>query len=336
MSYNVFLAKESRAGEQRVGLTSSDVATLIAAGHSVFIESDAGLAAGYKDEDYQTVGAHIVELDATSPNSYLKAFKNIDIIVRVKRPDREREILESKTMHPGMMMIGAFDPYESESEHVNEYHRAGIDAYSLDQAKPDDPINVLTAMSRLAGKLSLRDAISKFKGRVNKVVIIGFGEVGKSALLEALEQKLKTLVLVGSQEAKEAVLALHATSSILDRSLPLVEQHQIILEATKDADIIITSARKAGQKAPLLFPKISLNAMKPGAVIVDMAISEGGNVDGSKHDETITNERGVIITNVSGYPKTLPEEASILWSKASLNFILKVSHNRESIDLKPI
>lgn len=336
MSFNVFLAKESRAGEQRVGLTSSDVATLIAAGHSVFIESDAGLGAGYKDEDYQTVGANIVELDATSPNSYLNAFKNIDIIVRVKRPDREREILESKAMHPGMMMIGAFDPYESESEHVDEYHRAGIYAYSLDQAKPDDPINVLTAMSRLAGKLALRDAISKFEGRVNKVVIIGFGEVGKSALIEALEQKLTTLVLVGSQEAKETVLALHATASILDRSLPPSDQHQIILEATKDADIIITSARKAGQKAPLLFPKMSLDAMKPGAVIVDMAISEGGNVYGSKHDETITNERGVIITNISGYPKTLPEEASILWSKASLNFILKLSHNPESIDLKPI
>lgn len=337
MIYKIFLAKESRAGERRVALIPQDIATLIEKGHSVCVESNAGLAAGYKDEAYQAVGASIVEISESKLSSYTDSFKNINMIVRAKRPNRQREKLECQAFKAGTIMIGALDPLESESNHVGEYHSAGIEAYSIDQAKlpSTDPMNVLAAMSRFAGELALNDALSKCQNTVNKVVIIGLGEVGRSALAEAMKLTLPVSVIIGDETKARELETTGANAYVIDRSLSLEDQQQKICSIISDADIVITTARKAGQPAPLLIPKSSLDVMKHNAVIVDMTISEGGNVYGSKHDETIKTERNVLITNVSGYPKVMPHEASALWSKASLHFILRLAEDPNSIALKP-
>lgn len=337
MMYNIFLTKESRAGERRVALIPNDVEALVAKGHSVCVENNAGLAAGYKDAAYQAVGASIAKITEASQRSYTDIFKNINMVVRAKRPSRQREKLEYKAVKPGTIMIGALDPFEAGSNHVNEYHSAGILAYSIDQAvlPPTDPMNVLAAMSRFAGELALKDALSKCQNTINKVVIIGLGEVGRSALNEALKQKIPVVVIVGNEEKAKQMASSGAVTYVIDRSLSLHDQQQQICPVISEADIIITTARKSGQQAPLLIPKTSLDVMKPGAVIVDMTISEGGNVYGSKHDETIRTERNVLVTNVSGYPKVMPHEASALWSKASLHFILRLAENADSIALKP-
>lgn len=337
MTHSIFLAKESRAGEQRVALVPADVAVLSEKGHSVFIESGAGSAAGFNDADYQSAGATVVNIPELSFNTLSNIFKEITMIVRAKRPDREREQLESKTFQPGTILIGALDPFESNSNHIAEYHEAGIHAYSIDQEPLpiDDPANLLASMSRLAGKLALEDAVSKSQGPVKNVVIIGYGTAGKAALQQALSRSYSASVIVGSEkkvnDLKEEGVKAHA----VDRSLPLQEQQMKILSIIKEADIVITTARKSGQVAPLLIPKHSLDQMKPHAVIVDMAISEGGNVFGSKHDETIKTDRNLLITNVSGYPKIIPHEASILWSQATLGFILRLEENPSSIQIKP-
>ena len=171
MAYHIFLAKESRAGEQRVALIPSDVARLIDKGHDFFVEHHAGLAAGFDDTAYQAVGATIVHLSASELNSYVETFQHIDVIVRAKRPDRAREQLEAQAFRPGMIMIGALDPFESESHHIAEYHQANIHAYSIDQANlaATDPMNVLAAMSRLSGKLALQDALSTSASRCNRM-----------------------------------------------------------------------------------------------------------------------------------------------------------------------
>ncbi len=337
MTFNLFLAKESRAGERRVALIPQDVETLIEQGHTVFVEQEAGLGAGYEDKAYRRVGAQIVARSETELSSYQNAFRAINLVVRAKRPNRQREQLEHQALQKGTLMIGALDPLERGSPHIDEYHRAGIIAYSIDQAKlpASDPMNVLAAMSRLAGKLSLQDALSKSQNKVNKVVIIGLGEVGRSALAEAKNQGLPTEVMVGDDTKAKNVTSTGVHAFVVDRSQPLEIQQQKISSIVSEADIVITSARKAGEKAPLLIPKATLDQMKPHAIIVDMALSEGGNVDGSKHDETIITERKVLITNVSGYPKAMPHEASILWSKASLNFILKLASNPNALPLNP-
>lgn len=338
MSNRILLVKETRAGEQRVGLVPSDVSILVDQGHSLFVEAGAGLGAGFSDDDYRAAGADIVAIDASSAESFKKAFSNIDMLVRAKRPERCREVLENQALQPGTIMIGALDPLELGSEHIAEYHRAGIVAYSIDQLRlpSDDPMNILAAMSRFAGELALQDALSKCKHTINKVVIIGLGIVGQSALAEALSQKLPVTVIVANDAKAAEVTALGASAIIVDRSLSLDEQQSLICDSLVDADIVITAARRSGQPAPLLVPKRTIDQMQHHAVIVDMSISEGGNVQGSKHDAVVLAENGVQIINESGYPKVLPKQASELWSRGNVHFITKLSQDASSIDLEPM
>ncbi len=325
--FKIFLSKESRAGEQRVALIPKHVKQLIEQGHTVAIEQDAGVGAGFSNQDYQAAGASVVTIKQQSQASFASALKDINLIVRAKRPSAAREALEIQAVKPGTKMVGALDPLESHSDHIAQYHKVGLQAYSIDQlALPaDDPMNILAAMSRLAGQLSLKDAIQKCQHTVKSVAIIGFGEAGRSAFFEAKHQGLQATVIVGNSLTADKVRAAKGKALIVDRALPLEQQQSLIKEAISTADIVITTARKAGQKAPILIPESTLTTMKSGVVVVDLAISEGGNVAGSQHDETIKHASGVLITNVSGYPKVVPGQASELWSQASLAFIQQLS-----------
>lgn len=336
MIYNILVVKETRAGESRVALTPNDVEAMIKNGHSITVEKNAGLEAGYNDKTYQDAGASIVKIAESKLSSYKDTFKNFNMIVRVKRPDLQREKLENKAFQAGTIMVGALDPFEKKSSHTNEYRSAGILAYSIDQAKlsPTDPMNLLAAMSRLTGQLALNDAISKCNNNINKVVIIGVGTAGQSALDEAVKLKLPVTAIVRNKTKAIELQTLGINTFVINRTSSLQHQQRDISTIISDADIVITTARKAGEKAPLLIPMSSLDKMKQNAVIVDLALSEGGNVYGSQHDKTITTEGNVLITNVSGYPKIMPREASTLWSKASLHFIIRLAKDPGSIALK--
>ncbi len=333
----ILLVKESRAGECRVALVPCDAQRLIEEGYAILVESDAGLAAGYPNELYQQIGAKIVDLDDQCLASYISLFSQVDMIVRVKRADRIREQLEAQAMKAGTLMIGALDPFEVNSTHIDEYHAAGILAYSIDQARlpVHDPMNVLAAMSRFAGQLALQDACAKHSQQINKVVIIGLGVVGQSALEEALHLKLPVWAVVSTETQANSLKKLGVNICKIDRSLTLIMQQKAINQLIMEADIVIASARRAGQRAPLLIPKSSLDVMKSHAVVVDMAISEGGNVEGSRHDETVETANNVLITNVSGYPKSIPHETSVFWSRASLGFILGLANPSIIVPLQP-
>ena len=158
------MVKETREGESRVSLVPRDIKKLIEQGHHVFFEHRAGEGAQFFDQDYQNAGAVIRYISDETILSYQEYFKDIDLIVRAKRPERSREILESKTISKETIMIGALDPLEKQSPHIQEYHEANIIAYSIDQLHlpPDDPMNLLAVMSKIAGKLALLNAIKHF------------------------------------------------------------------------------------------------------------------------------------------------------------------------------
>lgn len=335
--FNLLVTHETRAQEKRVSLIPLDAKRLIAAGHRVFVEHHAGVAAGFSDQDYQQIGAQVRYLQGEQLASYQALLHDIDLVVRAKRPTRTREILENQAMQAGTRMIGALDPLEKHAHHLEEYHRAGIVAYSIDQLTlaTDDPMNVLAQMSRLAGRLALQDACRQCRRLPQKVVIIGFGTVGQAALQAALAQNLPTTVIVSRAEQAAVVNGLNAAADILERSLALSQQQAFIKNHLLDADIVITSARQANQPAPLLIPASTLQQMQPGAVIVDMALSEGGNVEGAVHDETHCLGNHIIVTNQSGYPKALPAEASRLWSTASRLVIEKLA-GEDALDLSPL
>lgn len=323
MRFTLFITKETRALEQRVSLIPTDVQTLIAQGHEVQVEHEAGLGAGFTDEDYQRVGAGIRTLATTDEAGYRQLFAGIHLVVRVKRPMRAREIIEHRAILPGTLMIGALDPLEKNSTHYSEYQTAGIVAHSIDQLSLSvtDPRNVLASMSVLAGRLALLDALEKSPLAAAHVVVIGFGTVGQSVCQAACLQGLRVTVLVGRASHIPMVEAMGGQAVWLDRSLSLDQQQALVKSVILQADIIISGARQANQLAPLLIPHTTLMVLKPGAVVVDMALSEGGNVEGASHDATQVLDNGVIVTNVSGYPKAVPIEASIAWSRASLHVI---------------
>lgn len=332
MNKTILIVKETRAGETRVALIPADVKKLVTVGFTVFVEQGAGQAAGFTDQDYITNGAIIRELKNNDLAAFEIFFKDIDIIARVKRPDRAREILENKTILSGAIMVGALDPLEKNSEHMEEYHQKNIQPHSIDQLKLEitDPMNLLAAMSRMAGRLALLDAVKKSKSLINKVVIIGFGGVGQSAFAEAIQQKFNTTVLLNNAAQCKQVQNDSGTAVVLNSDALLAEQQNTVKEIVIDADIVITGARKPNELAPLLIPLTTLQQMKSGAVIVDMALSEGGNVENSEHDMDKILGNGVIVTNTSGYPKAHPQEASIAWSQATMLYILKccMSTNR--------
>ncbi len=329
MRYHILVPKETRAGEQRVGLTPQDVARLMNEGANVFIESTAGEGADFTDQDYQSVGASIRHLSTNNPHAYQQLFQDINLILRVKRPERAREILENTTIAPGTIMVGALDPLERNSAHIQEYHRAGIIAYSIDQLalSPEDPMNILSAMSKIAGRLAVKDAIQKFQSlhhqkHIKKLIIIGFGAIGRSALAEAVTLKLPVTIILTNLEVAKTLQAQGINVRTLDAGANLAQQQTSIRKELLDADIVITSARKHNQPAPMLIPLETLQVMQAGSVIVDMALSEGGNVEGSEHDLTRFLGNNVMVTNTSGYPKMVPREASEQWSRANLHFTL--------------
>jgi NAD/NADP transhydrogenase alpha subunit len=336
MKFKILLVKESRAGETRVGLTPPDVKELVSLGHIVFVEHNAGEWIDAYDQDYVNSGGVIRVLENKSLDSYKKLFDGINFVVRVKRANKEREILETQAMNKKTVMLGALDPLEKDSSHIREYHNNCIIGYSIDQLDlgKDDPMNILTTMSKIAGKLAVLDAINKFhKQKPKKAVIIGYGVAGKAAFEEATKQGLSVMVVLRNIRNISAIEKIGGNVFILCSGEAIEEQQDKIKNILLDADIVIASARKSNETAPVFITQNTMGCMKRGAVIVDLALSEGGNIEGSKHDETLVFGNDVIVTNSSGYPKACPKEASAVWSRANLEFIKKLENG--NISLQP-
>ena len=329
-AFNILVLKETREGEARVSLIPNDVSKLIELGHRINIESGAGKKAGHSDEDYVSAGALIRKADDDSLDSL---FSEITLVIRVKRPIRHRETAELKSITPNTIMLGALDPLEAGSPHISEYKNAKIQAYSIDQIKmePSDPMNILASMSDIAGRMALQDAIEKSKVKsVRNALIIGAGTASMAAIKEARSKGLDVRVILTSSNKSDLISNLGAMPILMSRKLNKSKQQAFIEMAAKDADVIVTAARRPKQKAPMLFPLSILDKMKDGACIVDLAISEGGNVEGSKHDTTVQLGNNVQVTNVSAYPKTMPSFASEKWSQASTAFVTLLSKSPDN------
>lgn len=331
---NILVPKESKANETRVGLTPTDAKILISKNLNVYIESNAGKLAGFTNEDYLSVGAVIRdEIDdlCSKPENLNGLFRDIDFILRAKRPSEFREDIELNYIKPNTVIVAAFDPYENNGKHLKQYKEKAIIIYSIDQAKisNDDPMNVLASMSKMAGKLAFESALKLLNKDLKTTLIIGGGNAGISAAREA-QKVSKTIIIKRSHKASYENIFENIIIMPEEISLDIIKQQAFIKKYSLAADIIITTARAPQQKAPLLFSVATLNELHSGTVIVDLALSEGGNVEGSQHDKTIVRDNGVIITNESGYPKKYPHEASILWSRANLEFIMNYIENPDN------
>lgn len=324
MSRLFLLVRETRAGETRVALTPDAVRRLHSSGIAMAFESGAGVCAGFSDDDFEAAGAQRRDTVADDDVEAMRAlFEGVHTVVRVKRASavRERaEIAAFGQIATVRRMVGALDTLERGSSHVQAWQALGIDVVSLDQM-PD--VGLLRAMSELTGALCLRDAVRRCApARPVCIALIGFGVSGRSALLAALQHDSVERVVVLGRRASDVQDDRRVHFVAAEPEAPLTEQQRVVRDLVIDADIVVASARRSNTPAPLLIPTATLLAMKPGAVVVDLALTEGGNVEGAQHDQTLT-VGSVQVCNVSGYPKAQPNKASQLWSDATLRFFAK-------------
>lgn len=318
MRFNqILVVKETSQDEKRVALTPLAVNTLINKGYRVLVETDAGIKAGFTNDEYKKVGAEIFLLTSAG-------FPSETFIVRVLRPSKERELIENKFFNANTGMLGFLFPFVAD-DHIATWKSLGLTTLSFDLFKSlsiNDPMNAQAAMSRIAGRLAYRHAIKVYQGNNPvKVSVIGAGAAGMSVAMEAIKNKVPVQMFGRKEERRVELEKMGIKYLVLpeaDMQISFIQSH--LVEET----IIITAAREPGKKAPLLVDEKSLSLLPAKSVVVDLAISNGGNVAGSKHDQEITVANDVYLINISGYPKTEPKASSEIYAECVVNFLTAI------------
>jgi NAD/NADP transhydrogenase alpha subunit len=237
--------------------------------------------------------------------------------------DKAQALEENQRFHENTAMLGFLFPF-MDLPHITVWQQLGLTTLSFDLFESlsiDDPKNAQAAMSRIAGRLSFCDALKHYQGdKPIFVSIIGTGAVGMSAAFEAKQQGFPVQVF-GRSERHHAVLS---EMGIAYHILPSENPIEFIQTHLKESTIIITSARTAGKKAPLLLNETSLQLLPSKAVVVDLAVSNGGNVVGSQHDCIKTMNNGVLVINVSGYPKAEPQTSSEAYAQCIVSVLTEI------------
>lgn len=345
---------EILAGETRVAATPETVKKFAALGYKLVVQSGAGVRASCTDKAYEEAGATIA---ATAAD----AVKDADVVFKVAAPTAD-EVVSYKQ---GAIVLAAFAPHLN--PHLDAYAAKGLTCVAMElipritRAQSSD---ILSSQASLAGYKAVLMAANEYQGmfpmmmtaagtiKPARTVILGVGVAGLQAIATA--KRLGAVVEASDMRpaAKEQVESLGGKWLDVPMSdeekakalgtggyawVPSPEyvrdQAVIVDKAVSAANIVITTAQIPGRKAPVLIKAETVAKMKPGAVIVDMAVSSGGNVEGSKLDEVVLTENGVKIIGVGNIPATVATEASALYARNILNF-LQPQHDKESQSLK--
>jgi NAD(P) transhydrogenase subunit alpha len=317
--------------EKRVVLMPESVKTLINLKAGVVIEKNAGKAAFVEDKEYTAVGAKILDRD--------EIMKQSDILLKIN-PFTTAEI---KQIDATKILIAAMNPF-SNNEMVNELVKKGITSFSLElvpRITRAQSMDILSSMATVSGYRAVLDAalhLPRFfpmfmsaAGTIKpaKMLILGAGVAGLQAL--AVARKLGAVVEVfdvrsavkeevnslggkfveveGAQEDKSAGgYAVEQNEDFKKRQSELIQQHAI------KSDIVICTAQIPGRKAPVLIEKKTVDSMKSGSVIIDLAASTGGNCELTKNNETIVHSDITIIGN-SNYQNEMQIDASSMFGR---------------------
>lgn len=344
---NVFVCKETAENETRVALVPADVSTLTKMGYVISIQSGAGLKSGFSDEEYAKSGATIVADDSGS----LQA----DIVVRVSMPQNSKGVKE------GALHLSYLDPF-NEKALLNDFAQAGVQAVSLEmipRTSLAQKMDVQSSQTSLAGYYAVLLAATKLPkifpmmmtaaGNIApaRVFVIGVGVAGLQAIatakrlgarVDAFDTRPTVEDQVKSLGAKFLKIDLGDTGQTDQGYAKELTPEQIELQRQAQAklcaqcDVVITTAKVFGRKAPVLLTKDMIAGMKPGSVIIDMAVSTGGNVEGSDPSKEVITENGVHIIGGDMLERFVPRDSSSMFS-GNITAFLTHFWNKEQNEL---
>lgn len=333
---------ETVVGENRVAATPETVKKLISAGHSVIIERGAGVKAAYIDSAYEQVGAKITD----------DAYTGSQLILKVRAPKGE----EIQKLNSNTTIVAMFDPYRNTE--LDQFAAQNVSAFALEllprTLSRAQNMDVLSSQANLAGYKSVLLAAAEYQrmfpmlmtaaGTVKpaRVVIMGVGVAGLQAIATAkrlgaiveatdlrptAKDQVESLggkwldVPMSAEEQQKAADAAKNGYGWMPGEEYIRDQAAIVDKAVSNADIVITTALLPGRDAPRLIRAETVAKMKPGSVILDMAVESGGNVEGSKCGETVHTDNGVKILGIPNIPSTVSTEASALYARNVFNFV---------------
>ncbi len=339
----IAVLKERASGETRVAATPETVKKFIGLGgenaNEVMLESGAGEAASITDAAYEEAGASI--------GSAADTVKDADIVLGVQAPDVSA-LAEAK---PGAWVAALFDPFGNK-ERVEAYAKAGLEALSMEfmpRITRAQSMDVLSSQSNLSGYKAVLAAADTYgrafpmmmtaAGTVQaaRAFIMGVGVAGLQAIATARRLGAQVSATDVRSATKEQIESLGA-KAIFVEDVEGIEgegtggyatemsdeykaaQAKLVSEHIAKQDIVITTALIPGRAAPVLITDAQIATMKPGSVIFDLAVAQGGNVEGSKADETV-EKHGVKIIGYANTPAQLPADASALFARNHFNFL---------------
>ena len=336
------IPRETRPGETRVAATPETVKKLAASGqHAIVVESGAGLASAIPDTLYEAAGARI--------GSAAEAL-GADIVLKVRGPSPE----ELPQVRHGAILVGLLNPYDADA--MAAYANAGVTGFALEslpRISRAQAMDVLSSQANIAGYKAVVIAAAEYgrfmpmlmtaAGTVKaaRVLVMGVGVAGLQAIatakrlgavIEASDVRPSVKDQVESLGAKwvDVPYANDEERQIAEgvggyaRPMPpewMTRQAGIVHERCKQMDVVITTALIPGRPAPKLIKADTVAAMKPGAVIVDLAIEQGGNVEGAELGRIVTTPSGVKIVGIPTLAATVPADASALYARNVLNFL---------------
>jgi NAD(P) transhydrogenase subunit alpha len=335
--------KERRPDELRVAASPDTVKRLAGRGIEVLVEPGAGAGARYADHSFAEAGAKLV-------NDTAALYGDADIVLKVRRPlvAGEGNLDEMALLRSGLVLIGMLDPYQHPDQ-VAAYAEAGVIAFALEllpRTTRAQAMDVLSSQANLAGYRAVIDGLAEFDrvmpmlmtaaGTVPpaKVFVVGAGVAGLQAIATArrlgavvsatdirpaAKEEIESLgaKFVGVVKAEAASAGGYAKElSEEDRK----QQADLVAQHLKSQDLVITTAQIPGRPAPRLVSRAMVESMRPGSVVVDLAVESGGNVEGSQIGRVV-DLNGVKIVGHANMPARLAPATSGLYARNLLNFL---------------
>lgn len=321
------IPKEIKNNENRVGMTPAGVAELVKHGHEVFVQHTAGESSGFADQEYEKMGAKILP---TIEDVYQAA----DMIIKVKEPIES----EYNLVKEGQLVFTYFHFACSKPLTEAMIKSKGVClAYETVQL-PDRSLPLLTPMSEIAGRMATISGtyyLQKTKGgngklicgvpgvKPAKVVVLGGGIVGQAAARVAAGMGADVIITdISLPRLREIAATMPANVNTLYSS------SQNVANEIKDADIVVGAVLIPGDKAPHLITRDMLKTMQPGAVLVDVAIDQGGCFETSHpttHSEPVYEVDGVIHYAVANIPGAVPYTSTSALTNATLKYALALA-----------